>query len=360
MNYFNSLSLFIVKMIIYILQFFLKIQKDTIFQEAIIMLEKITRRDFIKKAGVITGLALNGIHNISAMDDTNMENESMPKRILGRTGVEVSILGLGIGPLGISRREQIEFDRLVNLCIDLGISYIDNAPVYGDGEEKLGSVMRQRRNEVFLVTKVEEQDKNGSLRQIKESLMKMQTDYIDAVHLHDFGGLNIEFVLGEDGALAGLKEAKKQGLIRFIGISGHQQPMKFLKALETDEIDLVMPVLNFADKHTYNFEEKVLPVAIEHKSGIVAMKVLGGAVGMQYEKPMPSLMPEEYYDFAIRYALGLHGVSTIVVGLKNENEIKQAVKAVKAYKPLSDDEKAIIEKAGKELSEKWGEHFGSV
>ncbi len=322
------------------------------------MSEKITRRSFIKRAGAITGLALSGMQDISVLGD--MDNEAMPKRVLGRTGVKVSVLGLGMGPLGISRTEQATVDKLVNLCIDLGISYIDNAPVYGDGEEKLGSVMKRRRKEVFLVTKVEEPSKDGALKQVKDSLKKMQTDYVDAVHLHDFGGLNAEIVLGEDGALAGLREARKQGLLRFIGISGHQQPMKFLKALETDEIDLVMPVLNFADRYTYNFEEKVLPVAIEHKSGVAAMKVLGGAVGMQYDKTMPSLMPEEHYNFAIKYTLGLQGVSTLVIGLKNEDEIRQAVKAIKSYQPLSDDEKAIIDRAGKELAEKWGAHFGPV
>lgn len=319
------------------------------------MLEKITRRSFIKRSSAVTGLAFGGIRfgNTAETDDI-----AMPQRILGRTGAKVSILGLGMGPLGISRTAQAEFDRLANLCIDLGINYIDNAPIYGDGEEKLGSVMKKRRKEVFLVTKVEEPSKDGALNQLKESLKKMQTDYIDAVHLHDFGGLDADVILGENGALTGLLEAKKLGLIRFIGISGHQQPMKFIRALKTDEIDLVMSVLNFVDRHTYNFEEKVLPEAIKHKSGIVAMKVLGGAVGMQYDKPMPALLPKEYYDLAIRYTLGLNGVSSIVVGLKNEDEIRQAVKAVKAHKPLSDSEMAFVNQAGKDLAQKWGEHFG--
>jgi predicted aldo/keto reductase-like oxidoreductase len=332
------------------------------------MSEKITRRDFIKKAGAITGLTLS-MHNIGCSETSNQQltagtgnaetnNLDIPERVLGKTGVKVSVLGLGMGPLGISRTEQTEVDRLVNLCIDLGIKYIDNAPIYGDGEDKLGSVMKTRRKEIFLVTKVEEPSKDGTLKQVKESLKKMQTDYIDAVHIHDFGGLNTDVVLGEDGALAGLIEAKKIGLIRFIGISGHQQQLKFLKALETNEIDLVMSVLNFVDKHTYSFEEKVLPEVIKYKSGVVAMKVLGGAVGMQYDKPMPALLPKEHYDLAVRYTLGLEKVSALVIGLKNEDEIRQAVKTVKAYKPLSDDEKNTVDQVGKELAKQWRTHFG--
>jgi len=319
--------------------------------------EKITRRDFIKKTGVITALALSGI-SISNAEDKGKTN--IPKRILGRTGVKVSTLALGMGPIGISRMAQPDAERLINLCIDLGINYIDVAPTYGDGEEKLSPIMKQRRKEVFLVTKVEEISKDGALRQVNESLKKMQTDYIDAVHLHDFGGLNSGVVLSKNGALEGLIEAQKSGLIKFIGISGHQKPMSFLKALETDKIDLVMPALNFVDRHTYNFEEKVLPEAIKHKAGVSAMKVLGGAVGMQYDKPMPALLPEEHYSYAIRYALGLHDVATAVIGLKNEDEIRKAVDTVKSYKPLSDEEKVKINEIGKDLAKQWGAHFGPI
>lgn len=317
--------------------------------------EKITRRNFIKKVSAITALAMSGISVSNAEEKTGI-----PKRILGRTGIEVSTLALGMGPIGISRMAQPDAEKLINLCIDLGVNYIDVAPNYGDGEEKLGYVMKQRRKEVFLVTKVEESSKEGALKQIRESLKKMQTDYIDAVHLHDFGGFDSSVVLGKDGALEGLIEAQKSGLIKFIGISGHQKPMNFLKALETDKIDLVMTVFNFVDRHTYNFEEKVLPEAIKRKAGVTAMKVLGGAVGMQYDKPMPALLPEEHYTYAMRYSLGLQGIATVVIGLKNEDEIHKAVNTVKGYKPLSDAEKTKIEEVGKDLAKQWGEHFGPI
>ncbi len=322
------------------------------------MSDKISRREFIKQASVVTALALCKVSNLKAFDNT--DKDKIPKRVLGRTGVKISTLGLGMGPLGITRDNQRQVEKLVNLCIDMGITYIDIAPNYGDGEQKIGPIMKQRRKEVFLVTKVEEPSKDGALRQINESLKKMQTDYIDAVHLHDFGGMDSDKVLGKDGALAGLLEAQSFGLIKFIGISGHQRPERFLKALETDKIDLVMPVLNFADRYTYNFEEKVLPTAIKHKSGIVAMKVLGGAVNMQYDKPMPALLPEEYHDLAIRYSLSLQNVSSVIIGLKNEDEIRKAVDIVKNYKPLNDEEKLKIDNVGKQLAKQWGAHFGPV
>jgi len=323
---------------------------------------KITRREFVKELGLISGALLAGFRPIKAraLDETILD-EKIPKRIFGRTGIEVSILALGMGPIGINTNlSQSEAESLINLCIDLGINYIDVAPNYGNGEEKLGNVMKLRRDEVFLVSKVEESSKDGALKQVEESLKKLQTDHLDAVHLHNFGGFNTEMVLGKDGALAGLMDARESGLIKFIGISGHEHPMRFLKALETDQIDLVMPVLNFVDRHTYDFESKVLPEAIKRKAGVAAMKVLGGAIGMQYNQPTPALMPEEYHEKAIRYSLGLKGVSTAVIGLKNKEEILQAVDAVKRYKPLSEEEMKNLEQIGKDLSGQWGAHFGPV
>lgn len=322
---------------------------------------KLTRREFIKESGLLAGLTLGGLTSFPDRVFGKVNNDTkIPQRVLGRTEVKVSTLALGMGPLGICPVEKTEVERLVNLCIDLGINYIDVAPNYGDGEEKLGPIVKSRRREIFLVTKVEEPSKDGALQQIHESLKRMRTEYLDAVHLHNFGGFDTEVVLGKDGALAGLMEAKKSGLIRFIGISGHERPINFLKALETDEIDLVMIVLNFVDRFTYDFESKVLPEAIKRKAGIAAMKVLGGAVGMQYDKPTPALMPQEYHKDAIRYALGLPGVATLVIGVKNKEEILKAVDAVKTYKPLSDSEKLALEQIGRELSRQWGAHFGPV
>ncbi|MGQ9607942.1 MAG: aldo/keto reductase [bacterium] len=323
-------------------------------------MRKIDRREFIKELGLIIGAIIGGISSAGELTQRDIDGD-IPKRVLGRTGVEVSILALGMGPLGINREiAQKEVDELVNLCIDLGINYIDVAPNYGNGEEKLSNIMKSRRSEVFLVTKVEEQDKEGALKQIHESLKKMQTDHLDAVHLHNFGGFDTDFVLGSNGAFAGLLEAKKSGLIRFIGISGHEKPMTFIKAIETDEIDIVMPVINFVDKHTYNFESVVLPEAAKHKAGVAAMKILGGAVGMQYDKPMPALLPEKYHFDSIRYALGFKEVATIVIGMKNQEEILKAVKAVKNYKPLSEEERQVLDRVGKELAQNWGAHFGPV
>jgi len=327
---------------------------------------KITRREFFEKASIVIGgltiggLAACGSKSLPEPETVGRESTAIPRRILGRTNVLVSTLVLGMGPLGISREKPVVVEELVNEIIDLGVNYIDVAPNYGNGEEKLGPIMQARRDEVFLATKVEEESKEGVLRQVKESLAKMQTDHLDLVHLHNIGGMDLEKVLGKDGALQGLEEARKSGLIRFIGISGHERPMKFIEPLETDEIDVVMCVLNFVDKYTYDFESKVMTIAMEKNVGVVAMKVLGGAVGMRYDQPTPALMPKEHYINAIRYSLGLPGVTTITIGMGNRDEILQAVEAVKNYTPLSESEKAMLDTKGQRLAQEWGAHFGPV
>jgi len=117
--------------------------------------------------------------------------------------------------------------------------------------------------------------------------------------------------------------------------------------------------MNFVDRHTYNFEEKILPEARKHGTAVVAMKVLGGAVKMDYGRPNPAMLAD-HYESAVRYALGLDGVSAVVLGLKNSEEIRKAAATVRAYKPLSAAELEALTARGKELAAQWGPHFGPV
>jgi aryl-alcohol dehydrogenase-like predicted oxidoreductase len=312
------------------------------------MSRRFSRREFLGTAAV--GVSVAGTAAAS----------ELPKRVLGRTGYKTSILGIGMAPIGMGVPDRKEAERLVHEALDLGINYVDVAPNYANGQEKLGPVMKRRRSEVFLVTKVERQDRAGILEQIEESLRLMQTDHVDAVHLHNLGDFDLKQVFESDqGAMAGLRAAKEKGYLRFFGISGHLKPWKFTQAIATGQIDLVMPAMNFVDRHTYNFEEKVLPEARKHNTAVVAMKVLGGAKGMVYERPTPAALAE-HYESAVRYALGLNGVSAVILGLKNSEEIRHAARTVQAYKPLSPKELAALMDRGKQIASEWGPHFGPV
>jgi uncharacterized protein len=329
------------------------------------MEDGIPRREFLKKtaaAGLgIAGLARLGSEEPASGAPNRPVGGMMPQRILGRIGRPVSILGMGAAPLGLRPVPPDEATALVSEAIDLGVSYIDVAPNYEDAEAKLGPVMRRRRGEVFLVTKVEALDKNGVLDQIRESLRRLQTDHVDAVHLHNLASFDpAQTFDSPDGALAGLQASREAGYLRYIGVSGHMQPSRFVPALETGQIDLMMVAMNFMDRFTYNFEETVLPVAQRHGTAIAAMKVLGGASRVPSDPPLYGLLAGPTYRDAVRYALGLPGLSLVVLGIKNREELHQAVATVQHATPLTAEEQERLFAHGRELAARWGAHFGPV
>ena len=138
------------------------------------------------------------------------------------------------------------------------------------------------RDKVFLVTKTEEPTYEGTWKLLRQSLKRMRTDRVDLVHLHNFGDEKLwgdrKLVFGDDGAMAALREAKCQGVVRFIGASGHLHPSRFHEALDSGEIDVLMNAVNFVVRHTYDFEHKVWSRARHMNLGLVAMKACSGSL----------------------------------------------------------------------------------
>ncbi len=320
------------------------------------MVREITRRQFVTGAvaAVAAGLAAG---------DTEVQgvlSKAMPRRVLGRTGQRVSIIGFGSAPLGHSFQPQEVFDRVVGEALDLGINYLDTATIYDVAQERLGPIVRRNRSRLFIATKTRGMSRNAVLKTVEESLRLLQTDRVDLVHLHNIGDFDVERLQDQDSPLAGLEEARKRGWLRFIGASGHQRVEKMAAALRTGAIDVVMPAMNFVDQHTYGYETKVLPEARKQKAGIVAMKVLGGVPGFNYRKPVPCITPQELVNDAIRYALDVPGVAAAVIGFTSVEQVRQAVLVAKSFKPLSAEERTKLESLGKELASSWGLHMGPV
>jgi predicted aldo/keto reductase-like oxidoreductase len=290
---------------------------------------------------------------------------AIPQRVLGKTGVRVPLLGFGTASCGI-RRSLKNGIELYNLAINAGVTYMDTAPTetgYGRAQEQLGYVLRERRKDVFLVTKVHASSGDAALRLLDKNLKQLQTDYADLVYVHSLGDLDVDEVVGKNGAMSALTRAKKEGRTRFVGISGHHRPSKFVRALNSewgDNIDVMMLAVNFADRHTYNFEEKVCPLAAKKNIGLAAMKVFGGA-NWGSKEMSNAMVPGEFHDKALRYALGLPRVSLAVVGMANEEELRENIARVQKYKPLSEGEaKQLTDGPGKQLAQQWGAHFGAV
>jgi aryl-alcohol dehydrogenase-like predicted oxidoreductase len=323
------------------------------------------RRDFLRAigAGVLGASAGSpASHGEGAAASASVGTiADLPKRRLGRIGIDVPLLSFGTAAMGHAFFLAKPFEEVMFAAIAAGVRYIDTAPIYDVAQERLAPVLAKHRKDVFLVTKSREHTGDGVLRDLKRSLTLMKVDSADLCHIHNLGDFTFEEVTGSRGILEALREAKKRGWIRFVGVSGHIKPDRYVPVIETGEIDMVMCAMNFVDRHTYSFEEKVLPVARRHDCAIVAMKVLGGNSGGfgGYKKRLPgNLITDEHRQWAIDYALSLPGVATMVIGLKSLDELRLVIQAVRRFKPLEGDRREAVLAHGRELANQWGEHFG--
>ena len=177
------------------------------------------------------------------------------------------------------------------------------------------------------------------------------------------GDRDVKRARDPDGVFTWLVKQKKAGKCRFVGISGHHLPGRFPPFLQTGEVDVILVALNFADRHTYNFEEAVLPIARKHSVGVLAMKVFGapdpktGSWGNPQAKPNVGV---ENVELAIRYALSVPGVAAVNLGVHNVEQLAHNVQLVKRFQPLSPDEQDRLCQLGRKLATDWGEHFGPV
>jgi predicted aldo/keto reductase-like oxidoreductase len=289
---------------------------------------------------------------------------TLPTRVLGKTGIPLPILGFGTAPAGnrLAHREAVD---LFEAALNAGVKYFDTAPEfagYGKAQEQLGPLLKMRRREVFLVTKCYDPTYDGTLKLLERSLKELQTDYADLVFVHSLGADKMDpaVVFGRQGAYAGLVKAKKMGLTKFIGFSGHNRPGRFVDAIQQFEVDALLNVVNFADRHTYNFEEQVWTVANRLNLGLIAMKVFGGkqksgGIGLSH-----CLMPVPHLDLAFRYALSVPQVTCAVIGMATPRELQGNLRRARSFSPLNAREGKNLMKVGHALASQWGPHFGSL
>jgi predicted aldo/keto reductase-like oxidoreductase len=321
----------------------------------------ISRRSFLQTSSVLGGSALLACHTATAAPSAT---NTLPRRVLGRTQQEVSLLALGTWPSGKCAAIDVPaIGRIVDEALDQGINYFDCARAYDNAEEGLGEAFRKKRDQIFLTTKVWADTAEEAQASFEESLRLLHTDYVDALFIHSGGNREVDKVLAPGGSLEYLVKQKKAGKARFLGLSGHSKPLNFVPLLETDEIDILMPAMNFVDRHTYGFEDKVLPVARKHKCGIACMKVFGGLKGgfgvATGPNPGPE-MPGNLLRQAVRYAMELPGVATLVIGVHTVEQLRQNAELVRNYEPLTDAEKAQLAELGRQLAPQWGPHYGPV
>ncbi|MGA2769862.1 MAG: aldo/keto reductase [Bryobacteraceae bacterium] len=282
----------------------------------------------------------------------------MPVRTLGKIGFKAGILGFGAQYL--AGTAQANVDRVIAEGLEAGMNYVDIAPNYGNSEDLLGNALRGKRDKVFLATKIEEPTREGALTEVRNSLRRLQTNHLDCVLFHNIARderwTDIDKLLAKGGALEGLVEARKQGMIRHIGCSTHTNPARVIRAFDTGEIDLMQAILNFVDHQIYHLEERLLPEACKRNMAIVAMKVLGGPSG---ETGGCRISAEDRVA-SMRYVWGIPGVAVSIIGFRKPAELREGLDAALGYQPLSAAELAALEQRGKAIAEKWGPSRGPV
>jgi len=320
----------------------------------------VSRREFVVQSGMLASGALlaGAVGDVRA----NAPADELPKRVLGRTGVSVTALTLGTAPSGFTKPHSTKnVADCVNAAIDLGVTAIDTAPAYDIAEEGVGLALGSRRKEIFLSTKVLADDVAKAEEILANSLKLLKTDCVDLLYWHQVGDRKVDVGLEPDGVFTWLVKQKKAGKTRFVGISGHNRPGKFVKVLESGEVDVLLTIVNFVDRYTYNFDEKVLPVARKNNVGIVAMKVFGGARKGNYPDPKcPPQLDVEHLELAVRHAMGIEGVASLEIGAHNVEQVRRNVEMVKRYQPLTAEEKEKAAELGQKLAAQWGPHLGPV
>ena len=254
----------------------------------------------------------------------------MEKRPFGKTGVELPILSLGCQRLvdeeGCNQDQAV---AILEQALKRSVWYFDTAPAYSEGESerRVGMVAVRRRTDMWIATKVNETTRDGARRQLEASLDRLQTDHVEEVRLHnvfDFDRLNA--MTGKGGALEALIEARDEGMVRFISISGHANPQVLLEAIRRFPFDTALCAVSALDHFIYSFAEEFLPFALQKCMGVVGMKVLG----------FKSLAGD--WQRALRYSMGLP-ITTVIAGCSTVEQLDGDIDLAEDFVPMTSVER---------------------
>lgn len=269
----------------------------------------------------------------------------IPKRALGQTGEEVTIFGLGgEGVLRTVGRTK-EAVAVIHRALDLGVNYFDSAPAYAGCLDYLGEGLEGRRDKVFIASKTHDRTRDGSLRLLDQTLLRLRTDRLDLWQLHDLRTpRDLEAIFGPLGAMEALLKAREEGRVRYLGITGHHDPEMLTEAMRRFDFDTVLVALNAADKHRLSFIETVLPEACQRGLGAIAMKVYAQGALLQSGRfgrllGKSGLTAEE----ALGYCLSLSEINTAIVGCQTPAEVEENVRIACKFQPFDAEQMRKLE-----------------
>ena len=264
----------------------------------------------------------------------------IPKRVLGKTGVRLTIIGQAGGRFPLCSFEDAKAITL--RAYELGVNYFDNARLYwgGRSEEVYGAVLPPFRKHIFLTTKSPERSRQGAEADLEKSLRALKTDHVNLWQIHQVSTMDeVQQIFAPGGAIEAFEAAKKAGKCRFIGFTGHHDPDVHLAMLKNyDKYDTILMPLNPADPAYLSFEKNVLPVAVSRGMGIQAMKSTANA----------KLLQAISLKDCLSYVLSLP-IHCLALGCTTLGQIEDDVRIAKSFKPLAEDQIAQIRDMGAKL-----------
>jgi predicted aldo/keto reductase-like oxidoreductase len=289
-----------------------------------------TRRGFIKRT-IGAGLVIGGARLLEGCK--GFDSKGLPTAVLGKTGVRIPRLVLGLGSRFCNIDSADEAVTMLEYALDNGLYYWDTAHIYENtkngviSEERIGMVAKSRRDEIFLSTKVTSRDPNEAMKQIELSLKRLKTDHLDMLKIHDVHSVEDVAKISEKGNLIEIvSRLKEQKITRFIGFSGHADAEALKLVAERGDFDAMLIALNHWNftNNPQKREELAIPVALEKGLGVILMKAVRPS-----EKD-PSFQPRDL----IRFALSLKGPSGVSLGMDSLNVVKSNLEILRNFQAM--------------------------
>lgn len=293
------------------------------------MKKKITRREFVQTtAAAAATMAL--VPAAACTVSSPYDSKGLPTVKLGNTGATVPILGFGCGSRWMSVQNDDKALEILESAFNQGLYYWDTAANYGNeqisSEERVGMILKERREKVFLVSKTGDRDADQAMKSVERSLERLQTDHIDLLHMHAIASVEDAELLGEKGqVLEVLLKLKSEGVIKNIGFTGHASAEGMRRAVELYDCDVMMMALNHQSTDgAEKFEELPAPLAMKKGMGVVAMKVI---------RPRETINGLAASDL-VRYALSLKDFHMANIGMDSLEVLKSNLEIIRDFTPL--------------------------
>lgn len=299
-----------------------------------------TRRDFLQKT-LAAGVALSGLYSFQSCS-RNYNPKGLPTARFGKTGVNIPRITMGLGSRFCSVGDEEKSLEILTYSLDNGIFYWDTAYSYQDrnvnviSEERAGKILKDRRNEVFLSTKVQSRDRDEAMRQVETSLKRLQTDKLDNLMIHSVGNpADVDNITRKGGVYELVQSLKEQGVTRFTGFSTHSNDEAMRLLIERGDFDTVLYAMNYHGNHADDREKIAFTAAREKDMGMMLMKVV---------RPKETVPGVRVNDL-IRFGLSLDGPAAMTVGMESVDIVRTNIEQLRNFTPMTAEEKSRMASA---------------